>query len=467
LVTPSAEASLIIVLADNAASGDESSGDYLARHARAAVDSGAFRPADDEALSLLHLDVDFDGRVDPQDIVGVDLVVTSDAEGTAGSDDTELTSWYAYYDPAGSSYAYAFETVGQDPELTRYADDIVFSFEPPGGYPGLPSTQAAPSDPYALFGEVVAVVDTALGAVTWRQASSIPLDLVGGDQLPDPSHRWENRWLALYESAQDATGACFEIFEETSGYLGLGPCAADWLPQHSWHVEVGGGPRIWEPNDRKWNWLNQVWFSPDGVDWNQTTQAFPDSTAVVAAEPWSVAERDGQWVVIGASGVSRDAETLPEDQTKVERRIAELDVNTGGLDVPRSAEPAAWVSDNLPFGWKRVFVDFGEEGTDTRLTSVVAGEAGWVIFGIRASHAPTQVVQWVGWVSTDGITWEELPMADVFDTPCEPTEHDHCGLIKAHMLDDAIVAYAWTWPPGEEHALPTWALLIGTVGNPD
>ena len=174
-----AGAFLIIVLADDAASDDESSWDYLARHARAAVDSGAFRPADDEALSLLHLDVDFDGRVDPQDIVGVDLVVTSDAEGIPGSDDAELTSWYAYYDPAGSSYAYAFETVGRDPDLIRYADDIVFSFEPPGGYPGLPSTQAAP-DPYASFGDEIAVVDTAIGTVTWRRASSIPLDLVGG-----------------------------------------------------------------------------------------------------------------------------------------------------------------------------------------------------------------------------------------------------------------------------------------------
>ena len=294
LVTPSAGASLIIVIADDAASDDESSWDYLVRHARAAVDSGEFRPVDDEALSLLHLDVDFDGRVDPQDIVGVDLVVTSDAEGNPGLDKTVLTSWYAYYDPAGSSDAYAFETVGQDQELTRYADDIVFSFEPPGGYPGRPSTQAAPSDPYALFGEVVAVVDTAIGAVTWRHASSIPLDLVEGDQFPDPGHRWENRWLAVYENAQDATGACFEIFEGVSGYLGLGPCAADWLPQHSWYVEGFGGPRIWEPDNRKWNWLNEIWFSPDGVDWNQTTKAFPDSTEVVAAEPWSVAEKDGQ-----------------------------------------------------------------------------------------------------------------------------------------------------------------------------
>jgi len=88
-------------------------------------------------------------------------------------------------------------------------------------------------------------------------------------------------------------------------------------------------------------------------------------------------------------------------------------------------------------------------------------------FGHHASHALPQVVEWVGWASTDGLSWEELSMADVFDTPCEPTEDEHCGLIKAHMLDDAIVAYAWTWPPGEEHALPKWKLLIGTVGNPD
>jgi len=227
------------------------------------------------------------------------------------------------------------------------------------------------------------------------------------------------------------------------------------------------GPRIWEPDNRKWNWLNEIWYSPDGELWDQTTKAFPDSTAVVAAEPWSVAEKDGQWVVIGATGVSRDSDTPLEDRTAAERRVAEITVNPGGLNVPRSAEPAAWVSDNLPFGWKRVFVDFGEEGTDTQLTSVVAGDAGWVIFGIRVSHAPPQSVEWVGWASTDGITWEELPMADVFDTLCEPNEHDHCGLIKAHMLDDAIVAYAWTWPPTEHHSVTAWELLIGVVGGPD
>lgn len=463
LMTPSATASLVVVLVENSAPDDSSSWDYLDRNARAAVESGAVRPAGDEALSLVHLDVDFDGRYDLQDIVGVDLVLTSDAEGTSFSEGAGFTSWFAYYDPdAVPRYAYSFETVGQDPDLIRYADGIVFSFEPPGGYPVLPSTAVVVGDPLFSLGEEVAVVDTALGTVTWRQASSIPLDLVQGQAFPDPSHRWADSWLALYEDAQEATGSCFEIFEVPAGYLGLGPCAADWLPQQSWYVESFGGPRIWEPQDRKWAWMNEVWFSLDGKLWNQTTKAFPDSTAAVAAEPWSVAEKDGRWVVIGATGVSRDAETPLEDRTQTERRIAEKSFNSGGLDVPRSAGPAAWVSDDLAFGWKQVFMDFAEEGTDTQLTSVVAGELGWAIFGIRTSQESPGVVEWVAWTSTDGIGWQELPMVGVLDAPCQSTPQQHCGVIKAHLLDDAIVAFAWTWPPADEHhEFIAWRLLIG------
>jgi hypothetical protein len=37
-------------------------------------------------------------------------------------------------------------------------------------------------------------------------------------------------------------------------------------------------------------------------------------------------------------------------------------------------------------------------------------------------------------------------------------------MIKAHMIEDAVVAYAWTWPLVDEYGVsphPGWRLLIG------
>lgn len=314
----------------------------------------------------------------------------------------------------------------------------------------VPSTSPSTTLGYRSLGEEVAVSESVLGPVTWRHASSIPGELVLTGDLPGPMHQWAYDWLVRYENAHEVTGACFEIYEEGAGYLGLGPCPNDWLPEASWDALANRTWYIgWGAIEPVWIWFREAWFSPDGEAWGQMTQTFPDSTAVVTAEPWSVAERDGRWVVIGATGISGDAD-IP------------------WLIVPKGAQPAAWVSDDLAT-WEPVMADFGKEGTDTRLTSVVAGGAGWVIFGIRGSQEPPRTAQWVAWASTDGITWEELPMAGVYDDPCEPKRYEHCGLIKAHMLGDDIVAYAWTWPlePDYERDLGLWPvagwrLLVGS-----
>jgi hypothetical protein len=207
--------------------------------------------------------------------------------------------------------------------------------------------------------------------------------------------------------------------------------------------------------------MRNVWFSPDGESWDNTTETFPDSTAVVAAEPWSVAERDDRWVVIGATGVGDNAD--PGRIHWEERTYEEKYYGENWLIVPKGAQPAAWVSDDLS-EWKHVVADFATVAMDTRLTSVVAAEPGWVIFGIRGSQEPPRIAEWVAWASIDGIDWEELPMVGVYDTPCEPTRYEHCGMIKAHMLGDSVVAYAWTWPLGPHLFGPDlrWRLLVGT-----
>jgi hypothetical protein len=163
------------------------------------------------------------------------------------------------------------------------------------------------------LGEEVAVSESVLGTVTWRRASSIPVQLLLNGDLPGPTHNWEYDWLARYENAREATGTCFEIYEEAAGYLGLGPCPLEWVPWERAEDPYRQSSRAWgflwagDPRYTEWIWMREVWFSPDGESWETTTKIFPDSTAVVAAEPWSAAERDGRWVVIGATGVGDKA----------------------------------------------------------------------------------------------------------------------------------------------------------------
>jgi hypothetical protein len=55
-------------------------------------------------------------------------------------------------------------------------------------------------------------------------------------------------------------------------------------------------------------------------------------------------------------------------------------------------------------------------------------------------------------------------MTGVYDAPCRPGLGEHCGMIKAHMVDDAIVVYAWTWPvPNRWWEGAEWRLFIGEI----
>jgi hypothetical protein len=318
-----------------------------------------------------------------------------------------------------------------------------------------PTTTTAPR--YGLLGEQVAVSESALGTVTWWQVPSIPLELLETGGIPSPGHNQEHRWPALYKSAHTVTGACFDIYEETLGYLGLGPCPETWAPWATDQLQpeaTWGGPRGWSADISEWIWLKEVWFSPDGESWDRAADAFPDATAAVEAQPWSVAERDGRWVVIGATGVTEAADGVPDEWVFSDVK---------GLRVRRNAQPAAWASEDLAT-WSLLPVDFSEVGTNTHITSVIAGDAGWAIFGIRSSQKRPWLAEWVAWASTDGSRWDELPMTGIYDTPCEPILSEYCGMIKAHMTEGAIVVYAWTWPvPNEWSEGADWRLFIGEL----
>jgi hypothetical protein len=165
-----------------------------------------------------------------------------------------------------------------------------------------------------------------------------------------------------------------------------------------------------------------------------------------------VAEHERRWIVIGWADVTVEKGEEPDGP---------------GRGVPMSATPAAWVSDDL-HNWTRLPVEFAAEGMHTRLTSVAAGEQGWVIFGVRASQESPMTAEWAGWVSPDGIEWEPLPINDVFLEPgCKPTSSEFCNRVKATITDDAIVAYTHSWDLPNWLLVDTrWNLMIGVFDTP-
>ena len=77
---------------------------------------------------------------------------------------------------------------------------------------------------------------------------------------------------------------------------------------------------------------------------------------------------------------------------------------------------------------------------------MAAGRPGWVILGVRTLLDDHRNKKWVGWASADGLEWEELALDGVFDDPCGAIDARGCGAyITVDLLDDAIIAYAWTW----------------------
>jgi hypothetical protein len=131
----------MITLALDARPDDASSYDYHVGHIERAVAAGElYPPLDDEVVDdyWIPVDLNFNGRFDPQDITDTDLYRAVDDEGNPVPDGHPLArfwSW-AYYDPAAEpAYGYLFEDFGADRfgETGMYPaiDRIVLSFEPP------------------------------------------------------------------------------------------------------------------------------------------------------------------------------------------------------------------------------------------------------------------------------------------------------------------------------------------------
>lgn len=235
----------------------------------------------------------------------------------------------------------------------------------------IPPTTTSTTLGYRSLGEEAGTSETVLGAVTWRRTQVIPLDLLWETYFPGPGYSSTYQFEGVYDHAQEVTGRCLQIYDVPSGYLGLGPCPNYW---------EGHWLGWFAPFDHAWMRGIEVWFSPDGVDWELMTDAVFDPSAAVMADPFVAAEYDGRWVVIGWEGVDRQPDLTVEE-------LAANEECWGCLvpSFPITATPAAWVSNDL-VTWTRLSVDFSKPGMDTWLTSVAAGELGWVIFGIRRTR---------------------------------------------------------------------------------
>lgn len=294
------------------------------------------------------------------------------------------------------------------------------------------------------FGEERAHGGTALGSVTWYTSTRIPPGVLEED-FPGPGYKFTSEFKTVYASAPPGV----EIYETTAGYLGLSagePAEKFWLER-----ELGLGSR-WVHSWYAWLFPSNVWFSADGSEWASLAEAvFASGALVLATDPFVVAEHAGTWMIIGGADAPDD---FADPETGAKTVVTE--------DPPRELTPAVWTSSDAA-SWDRVDFDFGTPGMHTRLQAVAASERGWVVFGVRASHWTPRVTEWAGWMSADGVAWEEIPMIDLLDGPaCREARPWKCARIRAVFTDDLLVIYAWEWDvPIYDLRAGTWTALIG------
>jgi hypothetical protein len=259
--------------------------------------------------------------------------------------------------------------------------------------------------------------ETGMGRIAWYKTSVVPSEwLYSG--FPTPSFvadpfGYDRSWARVADAAE----CCHTITRTDDGWIGVGPAGV-------------GSSACAAPL--------AVWHSPNGVDWEvMTAAAFGDDGPCSAVH---LVEHGGSAAFFA-----------------------------GG----RGGE--VWVSHGLEH-WIRASFLPHEEGTDTFITAIVAGPAGFAAFGVRVAHEPTArsetgirlgpyPMEWVGWTSSDGLEWRVVNMARMFGTPwCKPNHPVPCGYIDAMMTHDGIIAYIHQ---AADSTVPDmrdgWALWIGLV----
>jgi hypothetical protein len=153
LILAEPDGGFFLVSAAPDAVDDEGSADYLRKNVEVSVADGSLRAPDYED-DLFWVDGNYDDVKDVHDIYGYELSFAVDPfSGEAISAEfVRPVWWYGYYDPEGEpDLGFIFQTIGtslfQGDTLSltllkelepvfKLSDGLVYSFEPPDGYPG-------------------------------------------------------------------------------------------------------------------------------------------------------------------------------------------------------------------------------------------------------------------------------------------------------------------------------------------
>jgi hypothetical protein len=325
------------------------------------------------------------------------------------------------------------------------------------------TAELTPWQEHAAETEPVATLDTPLGALSWYTRRSVSYEWVEAG-FPGPSGAQPDRefWKIWGD-----THSGLEVFETGAGYVGLGSTTQPDEPRimlgyRDNLMRVRGAAtradverqdaqegvdrmEVWSSGtwiywDGTFNSFSpaELWFSEDGLAWNQIDEFGVGADAAMVSRPSSVAERDGTWTIIGWNGVAEVDD------------VADLAKVSAGF-------PTAWMSDNLR-DWVEVPIEFGANGAVTYLDAVVAGDDGWMIVEKQPAAQDTRT-SIVVWMSADGSTWHEMHIHELTSTVGCPLwtlirEGETCILdVTVSFIPGGIAVYV--------HHPDSWTLWVG------
>lgn len=330
------------------------------------------------------------------------------------------------------------ETTAPPPPATR----------PPQATPtgtDAPASTAASRFDYQSIATEVATVDTAIGSITWLKGRRVPLDWVDIG-FPEPGFGtlfWSaDGGVHEGDTAEENAPCCLDIERVPNGWVGVGN--TDWSHgdrnQFKWDNPVTLEPYHsydeQECENLPWRFESEVWFSPDGLSWDQVTDSGfgPSGLDTCTRHALRLAAGGNTSIVVGGDGL--------------------------------------WTSANLK-DWTRSSLELPTPGTITYIDAILATGTGWLILGTRQSEPPTSPTggalgptptEWVAWVSPDAITWTPLDLTAIIGDPCESL--GRCAYVGAGTVENAIVVYVWDESLAV-HGFPGWTLWIGLLLPPE
>ena len=265
--------------------------------------------------------------------------------------------------------------------------------------------------------------------------------------------------------------------DELFGVPGLSPntMIVDVAANDSEFLAVG--VRFTEPRQRI------VWRSSDGLTWSRSQGPDFDAAAVVAT--------DRGWMVVGSGGLdarvatSQDgvtwADDRPEDMTSDTHDLAVQDVAYDGRTFAaggyssaleyREDRAVVWISEDGR-RWERVADEAFEIPAASGITSIVAGETGFVAIGEERIAEGDDPAFAVAWHSPDGSDWEQARLGPQDSGSPLSVTANSAGYVVHGAWFDGTASHVRLWtsadgiawetvdPVGLEPHLPRTSLLI-------